>query len=102
MMKVSWTDRVKNEEILISEKEERNMLHTMKIRKVKWIGHVLCRKCLLKKVTEGKKLGSRQKQLLDDLKETRRYWQFKEDAIDRTVLKTRFGRSYGPVTGRTT
>jgi hypothetical protein len=36
-------------------------------------------------------------QLLDDLKETRRYWKLKEEAQDRTLWRTQFGRGYGPV-----
>ena len=36
-------------------------------------------------------------QLLDDLKETRGYWKLYEEAIDRSVCRTRFGRGYGPV-----
>ena len=35
MEKISWTDRVKNEEILHRVKEERNILHTVKQRKAK-------------------------------------------------------------------
>jgi hypothetical protein len=38
----------------------------------------------------------RRKQLLDDLKEKRRYWKLKEEALDRTLWRTRFGRGYGP------
>jgi hypothetical protein len=40
--------------------------------------------------------GRRRKQLLDDLKEKRRYWKLKEEALDRTVWRTRFVRGYGP------
>jgi hypothetical protein len=40
--------------------------------------------------------GRRRKQLLDDLKETRGYWALKEEALDRTLWRTRFGRHYGP------
>ena len=39
--------------------------------------------------------GRRRKQLLDNLKEKRRYWNLKEEAPDRTVWRTRFGRGYG-------
>jgi hypothetical protein len=39
----------------------------------------------------------RRKQLLNDLKETRRYWKSKEEALDRTLWRTRFGRGYGLV-----
>jgi hypothetical protein len=46
--------------------------------------------------------GRRRKQLLDDLKEKRRYWKLKEEALDRTLWRTRFGRGYGPVVRQTT
>jgi hypothetical protein len=35
-------------------KEDRNILRTIKRRKVKWIGDMLHRNCLLKHLTEGK------------------------------------------------
>jgi hypothetical protein len=54
MKKISWTDRVRNEEVLQRVKKERNILHTIKRRKAKWIGYILCRNCLLKHVIEGK------------------------------------------------
>jgi hypothetical protein len=76
MEKISWTDRVRNEEVLHTVKEERNIVHTTKRRKANWIGHILRRNCLLKHVIEGKlevpgRGGRRRKQLLDDLKEER-------------------------------
>jgi hypothetical protein len=83
-----------------------NIVHTVKRRKANWIGHILRRNCLLKQVIEGKlegriemteTRGRRRKQLLDDLKEKRRYWKWKEEALDRTQWRTRFGRGYGPV-----
>jgi hypothetical protein len=54
---ISWTDRVKNEGVLQSVKEERNILHTVKLRKANWIGHILRKNCLLKHVIEGKVEG---------------------------------------------
>jgi hypothetical protein len=45
--------------------------------------------------------GRRRKQLLDDLKEKRRYGELKEEALDRTLWRTRFGRGYGPVVRQT-
>ena len=54
MEKMSWTDRVKNEEVLHRVKEERNILLTMKRTEVKWIGHILRKNCLLKHVVEEK------------------------------------------------
>jgi hypothetical protein len=44
----------------------------------------------------------KRKQLLDDLKEKRRYWKLKEEGLDQTVWRTRFERGYGPVVRQTT
>jgi hypothetical protein len=102
MEKISWTDRVSNEAVLHRVKEERNILHTIRRRKAKWIGHILRRKCLLSHIIEGnivgtRRRGRRRKQLLDDLKEARRYWKLKEEAQDRTFLRTQYRRGYGLV-----
>jgi hypothetical protein len=59
MEKISWTDRVRNEEVLHRVKKERNILHTIKRRKANWIGHILRRNCLLKHVTEEKLEGQK-------------------------------------------
>jgi hypothetical protein len=34
MEKISWTDHVRNKEVLLRAKEERNIIHTVKRRKV--------------------------------------------------------------------
>ena len=71
-----------------------------------WIGHILRRNCLVKRViggkTEGKfdvtsGRGRRRKQLVDVLTEKRGYWKLKGEALDRTVWRTRFGRGFGRV-----
>jgi hypothetical protein len=73
---------VRNEEVLHTVKEDRNVLPTVRRRKANWIGHTLRRNCLLKHVIEGKlegriemtgRPGKIRKQLLDDLNEERRY-----------------------------
>jgi hypothetical protein len=46
--------------------------------------------------------GKRRKQLLDDLKEKRKYWKLKEEALDRTLWRTRFVRGYGRVVRQST
>jgi hypothetical protein len=102
---------LRNEEVLHRVKEERNIVHTMQRRKANWIGHILRRNCLLKHVIEGKldgrievmgRRGRRRKQLLDDLKEKKRNWKLKEEALDRTLWRTGFGRGYGPIVRQTT
>jgi hypothetical protein len=54
MEKVSWTDRVRNGEVLHRVKEEGNIVHTIKRKKANWIGHILRRNCFLKHVIEGR------------------------------------------------
>jgi hypothetical protein len=56
MENISWTDCVRNVEVLHRVKEERNIPHTIKGRKANWIGHILRRNCHLKH-TEGKMTG---------------------------------------------
>jgi hypothetical protein len=76
MEKISWTDHVRNEEVLLRVNEQKNILHEIRKRKANWIGHILRRNCLLKQVIEGKvegemevtrKRGRRCRKLLDDL-----------------------------------
>jgi hypothetical protein len=54
MEKFSWTDRVKNEEVLLRAKEEGNILNEIRRRKNNWIGHILRRNCRLKYIGKGK------------------------------------------------
>jgi hypothetical protein len=54
MEKICWTDHVRNEDVLLRVNDQRNILHEIRKRKAKWIGHILCRNCLLKEVIEGK------------------------------------------------
>ena len=41
--------------------------------------------------------GRRGQELLDDLKETQSCWKLKDEALDRTQRRTRFGSGYGLV-----
>jgi hypothetical protein len=93
MEKISWSDRVRNEEVR-RVKEERNILHTIKRGKAGLNGHILLRNCLLKHVFEGKvegrigakgRRGIRRKQLVDDLNEKTGYSKLKEEALDSTL-----------------
>jgi hypothetical protein len=51
--RITWIDRVKNEEVLRIVKEERNMLLMLKREKNDGIGRIVRRSCLLKHVFEG-------------------------------------------------
>jgi len=48
----------------------------------------------------ARRRGRRRRKLLDDLKKRRGYSHLKEEALDRTVLRNRFGGSFGPVVGQ--
>ena len=111
MEKIIWTDDVRNEEELLRAKEQRNILNEISKRKANWIGYILCRNCVLQWVIEGKikggievtgRRGRRRRKLLDDLKERRGYSHLKEEALDRTMWRARFGRGFGPVIRQTT
>ena len=105
-MEISWTDHVRNEEVLLRVNEQRNILHEIRKRKANWIGHIFRRNCLLKQVIEGKVKGElevtrrrriRPKKPLDDLTDRRGYSHLKEEALDRTMWRNCFGRGFGPV-----
>jgi hypothetical protein len=53
-MEISWTDHARNEYVLLTVKEQRNILQEISKWKANWVGHILCRNCLLQQVTEGK------------------------------------------------
>jgi hypothetical protein len=46
-------------------------------------------------VTERR--GKRHRKLLDELKERRGYSHLKEEALDGTTRRVRFGRGFGPI-----
>jgi len=61
--------------------------------------------CLLKYRRKDRKTGRRErrrKQLLDDRKETRRYWELKEETLYPAVETARIERGREPVVRQTT
>jgi hypothetical protein len=65
----------------------------------------------LQQVIEGKRKGEMgvtirrgksHKKLLDDYKDRRGYSHFKEEALDRTMWRNRFGIGFGPVVKQNT
>jgi hypothetical protein len=97
--------------LLLTVKEQRNILHEIRKRKANWIGHILRINRLLRRVIEGKlqggievtgRQGRRRRKLLNDLKERTGYYHLKEEALDRTMWRARFARGFGPVVRQTT
>jgi hypothetical protein len=110
MGKISWIGLVRNE-VLLRVKKQRKILHEISKQKANLIGQNLHRNCLLQQVIEGKiqggievteRRGRKRRKLLDDLKERRGYSHLKEEALDRTMWRARFGRAFGPVIRNTT
>jgi hypothetical protein len=88
------------------QSRSRGIFYIIKRRKAKWIDHILHKNCLIEHSIEGKaeeilevtgRRGRRSKQLLDDIKETKIFGNFKEKALYRTLGRTSFGRGYGHV-----
>ena len=111
MEKTSWTDHVRNKEVLLRVNEQRNILYEIRKWKANLIGHILRRNCLLKQVIEGnvkgemvviRRRGRRGRKLLDDLEDRRGYSHLKEEALDRTMWRNRFGGVFGPVVRQNT
>jgi hypothetical protein len=89
-MEISWTGHVRNEEVLLRVKKQRNILHETSKRNANSICHILRSNCLLQQVIEGKikggmevtgRRGRRCRKLLGDLKERRGYSHLKEEEL---------------------
>jgi len=94
MEKISWMDKVTNEDVLKKVNESKNMLNVIRQRKRKWIGHVLPHDEFLQEIFEGRMKGRptrRRKriQLLDDLADWKDYASLKREAEDRSMWKIR-------------
>ena len=81
------SEKVTNE-VLEHIEEYRMLLNNFLHRKANWTGRILRRNCLLhdaieEQTTEVKVVGRRRTQLLDGLRNRRRYWELKEEAEDR-------------------
>ena len=83
MEHIKWSEKVTNEQVLDRLGEKRTLLNNILHRKANCIGHILRRNCLLHDAIEGqmtevKVVGRRRTQLIDDLRNRRRYWEAKD------------------------
>src|SRR6267154_4789456 len=72
--KISWSDKMKNEDVLKRVEEKSCLIRTIIQRKKNWIGHVLRGDGLLRDVMEGRVMGKRRqgqprKGMISDLEE---------------------------------
>ena len=89
MERISWTEKITNEEVLRRVGESRTMMRTIVRRKKNWIGHVIRGEGLLREVIAGKMVGKRgpgspRIGMLDELLERDTYGNMKRRAEDRT------------------
>ena len=95
--KIKWSEKVTNEQILGRIGEKWTLINNFLRRKVNWIGHILGINCLLRdaiegQITEVEGIGRKRRrtQLLDDLRNRRRYWELKEKDEDRKSRRRQF------------
>ena len=58
-MKIPWTDKVSNKEVLRRAGVQRKMIHEMLIRQLKFMGHITCKQGLENLALTGKIVGRR-------------------------------------------
>ena len=88
MERISWTDKITNEEVLRRVGEKRSMAETIVRRKKNWIGHIMRGDRLMKEVMEGKMEGKRGRGrkrigVIDELMINEQYGDLKRRAEDR-------------------
>lgn len=88
MENIKWSDKIRNEEVLRRVGEERRILETIRERKASWIGHILRRDCLQRRIMEGaiegrRSRGRRKFGMLTDILKGRSYEEMKTCAQDR-------------------
>ena len=84
---------ITNEQVLEHTGEKRTILNNILRRKANWVGPILRRNYLLHdgilgQMTEVKGEGGRKTELLDDLRNRRRYYRLKEGAEDKKMEMT--------------
>jgi len=92
MLKIRWTEKKTNDEVLEMVQEERSMVKRIQQQQHNWLGHILRGDSLLKIALEGRMEGHRQrgrqrKKLIDWLMDNDKkigYKEVKAQAEDRT------------------
>ena len=92
MLKIRWTEKKTNDEVLEMVHEERSMVKRIQQQQHNWLGHILRGDSLLKIALKGRMEGHRQrerqrKKLIDRLMDNDKkigYKEVKAQAEDRT------------------
>jgi hypothetical protein len=99
MEKISWTDHMRNGEVLLRVHGRQTGLATFCVETAFYNG--LLKERLKEGIEVTGRRGRRHRRLLDDLKEMRGYSHLQEEALDHTMWRARFGRGFGPVVRQT-
>ena len=86
--KIKWSEKLSNEQFLERIGEKRTHLHNMLRRNANWIGHIQRKNCLLHDAIEGQMtemngVRRRRKELFDDFRNRRKYWELKAEIEER-------------------
>jgi hypothetical protein len=103
--KISWRERIRNEEVLRRVGEKRTLLATIWKRKMNWIGHIMRGEGMLRVTIEGRLEGKRprgrkRRMMLDDILSGQKYHEKKTLAQNRDQWRRR--SCAGPVSGQST
>jgi len=90
--KISWRDKITNDDVLKRVNEERSLLNEIWQRKHRWIGHMLRHDSFLQAIFEGRMLGKRTRgrrrtQMLRDLTMNSDYVTLKQTAAERMMWR---------------
>jgi len=89
MEKISWIDKVINEDVLKKVNESKNMLNVIRQRKCKWIGYEFLQEIFEGRMKGRSARGRKRIQLLDDLADGKDYASLKREAEDRSMWRIR-------------
>jgi len=89
MLKISWIEKISNEEVLMRVEEQRSILNIISRRKHSWIGHILRHDGLLRTILEGRMEGKaargrKRLNMLSDILKNDSYAEIKRMAEDRS------------------
>ncbi len=101
LMKISWTEKKSNAEVLQLVREERSLVKTIRDRKKQWIGHIMRHDNLYRDVLEGRmegkpRKGRRRTRYIDDFGKKETYGSLKRKAEDRILWKGWTPESWEP------
>ena len=105
MQKISWVEKISNEEVMTRINESRKLWNIIQKRKARWLGHIMRGTTITSVALEGtvegeKRKGRKKVKMVDDIKKGRRYAEMKRHADNREGWRTQW--CPGPATRQNT